>query len=139
MPIICVDAGVIDLCLIISTSITNPNRSHFILMPIICVDGNSCIRRVTIGGLQNTVAGTCGTSGTQFNSAATSAVLSYIYGVEKAPGGAFLFTDFYAHAILHVSDAGVMSVFAGTIGQEGNSGKLNFRIRLIITLTFFSR
>ena len=77
---------------------------------------------MTIGSLQDVVAGSCGTSGTQFNSIATSARLSYINGIEKVPGGAFIFTDFYAGLILQVSNVGILSVFAGTVGVQSFTG-----------------
>ena len=82
---------------------------------------NNAVREVGTNGIINTVAG----NGTQGYSGdhgpATSATLSYPFGIVALPGGGFLFSDNGNEVVRKVDASGTITTFAGN-GGDGYAG-----------------
>lgn len=82
--------------------------------------GNSTIRKITSAGAVTTLAGKAGISG-PVDGTGDVARFYLPEGIVRAKDGSLLVTDTYNHAVRRVTEAGVVTTFAGQLGVSGSA------------------
>ena len=98
--------------------------------------GNQLIRKIGTGGVVTTLAGAAGTAGST-NGTGTTAEFSQPYGIVIDSSGNLFVTELGSSTIREVTQAGVVTLFAGTAGSAGSTdgaGTVAVSITLIGTV-----
>jgi sugar lactone lactonase YvrE len=82
--------------------------------------GNHTIRRITATGVVTTLAGQAGTSGSS-DGTGSAARFASPWGIAIGDSATIFVTDLGNHTVRAVSQAGVVTTFAGTAGQVGSA------------------
>ena len=81
--------------------------------------GNNTIRKIASGGVVSTLAGSAGRSGT-VNGTGTAALFNEPYGVAIDSSGNLYVSELGNDSIREVTQGGVVTTFAGTVGSPGS-------------------
>ena len=83
--------------------------------------GNHLIRRITPGGVVNTIAGSAGQAGSTDDTDTTTALLNNPYGMAVDEDGNVYVADQGNHLIRRITPEGVVSTIAGSAGHAGST------------------
>jgi len=90
--------------------------------------GNFLVRKISPSGVVSTLAGSAGNTGFA-NGTGTAAVFSYLQGIAVDPSGNVYVADMGNQVIRRITPAGVVTTFAGAVGEYGFANGSNTAAR----------